>query len=129
MKNFKFTWKNYGLMRSGYDLAHFSIEIKDSEYSPIITFSTGEHGFTVIDRTYRLNNYEILKELSKVKIPEANIPADGCDGDAWEIEVDGKILKGYLDRPKWLEQIKQIISFKDIFLYVDKKRKLYLENK
>lgn len=49
MKNFKFTWKNYGMMRSGYDIEYFSIEIKDSELNPTIKFSTGDNfGFTVV---------------------------------------------------------------------------------
>ena len=130
MKKFKFTWKNYGMMRLGYDIEYFSIEIKDNEFNPIITFSTGDNrGFTVIDKTYKLDNKVALKELAKINIPETNTSEDGCDGDGWEIEVDGKILKGYLDRPQWLEQIKEIICFKDIFLYVEKKRKLYLETK
>ncbi len=130
MKNFKFIWKNFGMMKLGYDLEYLSIEIKDTENNPIITFSTGDNrGFTVIDKTYKMDNKILLKELTKIEIPEINIPKDGCDGDAWEIEVDNKVLKGYMDRPQWLEQIKKIICFKDIFSYVDKKRKLYLENK
>ena len=130
MKNFKFTWKNYGMMRSGYDIEYFSIEIKDSELNPTIKFSTGDNfGFTVVDKTYKLNNKIALKELAEINIPETNTPENGCVGDAWEIEVDGKILKGYIDRPQWLEQIKKIICFKDIFLYVDRKRKMYLEIK
>lgn len=127
MKNFKFTWKNFGMMRVGYDLASFSIEIKESEINPTITFTTGkERGITVIDKTYKLKNKEILEKISKVSIPETNVASDGLDGDAWEVEFDGKVLKGYLDRPKWLEQIKKIIDFKNIYSYVDKKRKIYL---
>lgn len=130
MKNFKFTWKNYGMMRLGYDLEWFCVEIKDSEYNPTITFSTGdENGIKVVDKTFKARNNEILSELAKISIPEINISQDGCDGDAWEIEVDGKVLKGYLDRPSWLEQIKKVIEFKSIFEYVNKKRKLYLEIK
>lgn len=73
-----------------------------------------------------MKNDEILEKISKISIPEANVASDGLDGDAWEVEADGKILKGYLDRPKWLEQIKKIIDFKNIYLYIDKKRKVYL---
>ena len=130
MKNFIFTWKNYGMMRLGYDLEWFCVEIKDSEYNPTIIFSTGdENGIKVVDKTFKARNKEILSELAKISIPETNISQDGCDGDAWEIEVDGKVLKGYLDRPSWLEQIKKVIEFKSIFEYVNKKRKLYLEIK
>lgn len=117
-------------MRLGYDIEYFSIDIKDNEFNPTITFSTGDnHGFTVIDKTYKLDNKILLKELAKINIPETNTSENGYDGEAWEIEIDGKILKGYLDRPQWLEQIKKIIYFKDIFLYIDRKRKLYLEIK
>lgn len=116
MKNFKFTWKNYGMMKLGYDVEYFSIEIKESESNPTIKFSTGDYrGFTVIDKTYKLDNNVILKELAEINIPETNTPEDGCDGDAWEIEVDGKTLKGYMDRPQWLEQIKKNNLFQGYF--------------
>ncbi len=128
MKNFKYTWKNFGAIKSGYDVEKIIIKIDSEEYNPTIIFSTGDfNGFTIIDKTYKLKNKELLEELSKVDIPDSNTPIDGLDGSAWEIEIDGKILKGYLDKPKWHEQIKKIIHFEDIFSYVDKKRKLYLE--
>ena len=127
MKNFKFIWKNFDTIKQGYDLATLTIEIQDDEINPTITFSTGDKfAFTVIDKTFKENNKEMLEKLSKVKIAEENIASDGCDGDAWEIEVDGKVLKGYLDRPKWLNEIKEIICFNNIFEYAESKIKSYI---
>ena len=127
MNRFIYIWKNMGCMRMGYDLAELLIEFNINNYYPVLKFRTsGDFGVEIKDSSLKTYNAEILAKLSSVDIPESNIASDGCDGSAWEIQIDGKSISGYLDNPDWLKEVENIINFKEIFSYAKKKLNTYV---
>ena len=128
MNSFVYIWKNMGCMRMGHDLAELSIEFNMDNYYPILKFTTGgPFGVEIKDTSLKIDSTEVIAKLSKVKIPESNIASDGCDGSAWEIQIDGKSISGYLDSPKWLKKVEDIINFKEIFSYAKNKLNNYVK--
>lgn len=112
-------------------MSELSIEFNINKHIPIIKFkTTGDYdGVSIEDRTSRIDVQEILAKISQIKIPKQNKIVSGCDGSAWEIQIDDKVLKGYLDNPNWLKQIQEIIKFKDIHSYAERKLEAYLNTK
>lgn len=127
MNSFVYIWKNMGCMRMGYDMSKLSIEFNTDSYHPTLKFTTGgPFGVEIKDASLKIDNAEVIAKLSKIEIPETNVASDGCDGSAWEIQIDGKSISGYLDSPDWLKEVENIINFKEIFSYAKKKLNTYV---
>ena len=132
MEKFKFTYKNFGLIRRGYDIAKISVEfnIKDKE-KMVIKFDTGlieikDSGYNVYKED-KINVKEVLEALSKINYPEqTQFDEGGCDGFAWEIEFDNKKYEGYLMEPDFYKESIKIINFDKIYSYCEEKVANYL---
>lgn len=118
----KFVWKNYGQIKFGEDIANLTLEFKKEASSLFISIDFGRNEISNIK--YDILNEEqekeyvasIFRNIEKVKFPkQTNYDYGGCDGDAWELELDNSKYEGYLIIPDFLKEILEIIKFKEIF--------------
>lgn len=126
MKNIKYEWQNFGLIRRGYDLANLTIILENRMRNGIkLIIDAGS--IKIEDETY--NKLEIKKafeKLEQIKLPEQlDYTTKGCDGNAWKLEIDGIKYSGYLQKPDFLKSILDIIEFDNIFKYAKEKIKNY----
>ena len=70
----------------------------------------------------------LWEKLDKIEYPTQTeyVESDGCDGSAWELEIDGKKYHGYLSIPPFVEEILNIINFSAIYKYVKKRFNQYI---
>jgi hypothetical protein len=108
MKKLKYTWKNYGLMMAGYDIAELTVELADTDPDIKLIIDTREIKiedtmYNMLNKNHKLDVEASFKKIGKIALPEqTEYIINGCDGDAWELEIDGKKYKGYLTTPKLL---------------------------
>lgn len=122
MNVLRYVWENCGEMRLGVDISNITIEINHFDMKIII--NTGKT--TIIDTKYHIENkfdiIKISKEIDKVKLPKQKVyDYGGCDGFAWKLELDSLKYEGYLVIPDFLQEILDIIKFKDIFAWAKTK--------
>ena len=130
LNRLKFIWKNYGQIRFGQDIANLTLEFNKDNSSLLINIDSGKK--EICDLKYDILNAEQEQEyvistfnkLQKIKLPkQTNYDYGGCDGDAWELEINDKKYEGYLIIPEFLQRILDIIKFKDIFDWAKTKLK------
>ncbi len=129
MKKLVYVWKNCGLMRLGYDIETIKVEIA-SKSTMTITIDTGQ--IEIKDKLFAFLNQvdcqKIISKLENVKFPqEEKYNSDGCDGAAWQLQVDDKKYEGYLTEPDFLKEVLDIINFRVIYAYAKSKVANYLK--
>ena len=134
MRELKYTWKNFGIMRFGYDIAKIKVVMKNTGkekfniYIDTTKIEISDKMYNELNPDKAINIKEVFEKLEKVNFPEEKkYETKGCDGFAWELEVDDKKYEGYLVEPEFLKQVLQIIHFEDIFSYSKQKIKNYLK--
>ena len=133
MRSFKYSWHNCGMMRMGLDISKIIVEINSGIKITIdsggikiedemFNFFQGKGGPNIIDTK------TIWEKLDKIEYPAQTeyVESDGCDGSAWDLEIDDKKYHGYLSIPPFVEEILKIINFSAIYKYVEKRFNQYI---
>jgi len=124
----KFVWKNYGQIKFGEDIANLTLEFKKESSSLFVSIDFGRSEINNVKYDILSEEQEkeyvdsIFSKIEKVKLPkQTNYDYGGCYGDAWELELDSLKYEGYLVIPDFLQEILDIIKFKDIFAWAKTK--------
>lgn len=134
MRSFKYSWKNYGMIQRGVDISEIIVEITTGLK---ITIDSG--GIKIEDEMFNffqdsgslniIDVKEIWEKLDKIEFPaQTEYVESGCDGSAWDLEIDDKKYRGYLCTPPFLKEILKIIKFSAICEYVDNRFSQYIGN-
>jgi len=134
MDRLKFTYKNYGLMKMGYDISMLKLDLTKNSFGGNLNVEVSTGKLKIIDEMYnvvnkenRINVNDILDKLGKIEFPEeTNFVEKGCDGFKWEIEVDDKKYEGYMCYPDFYKEVVKIIDFDRILNYYTNKLQEYL---
>ena len=132
MRNFKFCWHNCGMMRMGFDIAKISVEISTN-----LKIVIDSNGIKIEDEMYNwfqdknsdtfLDVKTVWEQLDRINYPEQKeFREDGCDGFAWNLEIDDRKYSGYLSIPAFLEDVLEIIKYKYISEYAETKFSKYI---
>lgn len=134
MKKFKYTYKNCGQRRLGYDIDNLEVLLERDNFEGKITIEMSTTKIKIKDKMYNILNKEnkiipniILDKLEKIKLPkEKNYNYEGCDGFAWEMEFDDEKYYGYIFEPDFCKEILKIIDINEVFNYCHNKIEQYL---